>query len=195
MINDLASFRVTLASYMNRADMIQENLDNFIDNGRREASRAKAREQELTANLVLDANLSAPLPARFMAARALYTVAGVNVPQVASAFVNFKEGIGYRVVLDRMVLLGGGLVAGDTVQLDYYEYPSQLVADSDTNTFLLVNGDLWLWCAVKEGARFMRDAEMMQAAQAAVDDIGARIMLQATQGRQHGGPRVMRMVS
>jgi len=193
MISNLATLRIALADYLERQDATQGQLDQFIDNGRRQAARFNAREQEIAQLLTLDADLQAALPDRFKEARALYTVEGVNVPQIGSVFAPSDE-IGYRIMRDQVQLSGGGvLVPGDQVELLYFEYPSQLVADGDTNAFLVANADLWVWCAVQDGAAFYRNEALQETALGRVQDIGGRIQQTANKGRQYGGPRVMRL--
>ena len=193
MITNLSSLRLALADYINRSDIASATLDLFIDNGRREGARYQAREQEQFATLTLDADLRAPLPARYMAARAVYTVAGIVLPQIGSVFASVGSEGGYRVVGEELEAFGGGLEEGDELELHYYEFPSQLVADSDTNTFLTVNADLWLWCAVLEAGRYLRNEELTEAAVRAVETIGGRVSATANAGRQYGGPRQMKL--
>lgn len=193
MITDLASLRSALADYINRSDIAPATLDLFIDNGRREASRYQAREQEAFFTLTLGPDLRATLPARYMAARAVYTVEGIVLPQIGSVFASVGTEGGYRIVGTELEAFGGGLESGDELELHYYEFPAQLVVDTDTNTFLAANADLWLWCAAVEAARYLRNEELAAAASAAVDTIGGRINSTANAGRQYGGPRQMKL--
>lgn len=193
MITNLATLRAALAEYIDRADISSSMLDQFIDNGRREAARYQAREQEQFTLLTLQPDLRATLPARFMIARAVYTVEGIVLPQIGSVFANVGEEGGYRIVGEELEAFGGGLEPGDQLELDYFEFPSALSADSDTNTFLAANADLWLWCAVVEAARYLRNEELANAATAAVETIGERIASTANAGRQYGGPRQMKI--
>jgi hypothetical protein len=193
MISDLASFRVVLADYLNRDNLSADTLNTFIDVGRRAAARAKAREQEARILLTLTADLRSALPPRFMAARMLYTVAGIGIPQVSGVFASVGAEGGYRIIGGDIEVTGGGLKAGDQVELHYYEFPSALTQDADKNSFLEANADLWLWQAVAEGARYLQNEALANAAAQAVEQIGRGIETTAKEGRQHGGPRQMRV--
>jgi phospholipase/lecithinase/hemolysin len=193
MITDLQSLRAALVNYINRSDATEDQLNQFIDNGRRQAARFNAREQEQSAMLTLDTDLRAALPDGFKEARACYTVEGINIPQIGSAFAPPDEP-GYRVIRTQLQVIGGSaIVAGDQVELLYYEFPPQLVANADTGVFLQANGDLWLWCAAQDAAAYYRNEALQETAEQRVADIGARVASQANKGRQYGGPRVMRV--
>jgi hypothetical protein len=104
-----------------------------------------------------------------------------------------EEG-GYRVRVDKLEVFGGAaLEPGDQVELHYFEYPPELVADTDSNPFLLGNADLWLWAACMEAARYVRNPELLSTAQEALASIGGRIESLANKGRQYGGPRRMQI--
>lgn len=199
MISDLQSLRLALRDYVERNDMPDPTLDLFIDVGRRSAARVMSREQEAAATLTLAATPTngsgtffSALPPRFMAARRVSTADGRTLPQMSSAFVDSAGEPGYRIFgASYIEVFGEGLAVGDQIRVDYFEFPSPLVAAADTNTFLQANADLWLWHAVAEAARYLRNEELAQAAAGAIEQIGGGIEKTAREGRQHGGPRRM----
>jgi hypothetical protein len=189
-MNTIAELRAAVADYVNRADLSAQRIDGFIENGRRMIAQYLAREQEMAVVLTLDAENSAPLPARFMRVRAVYTAAGVNVPQVGSIFKS-SDAPGYRIIGQDIRVTGGGLVPGSTVELHYFETPEPLDDTTTTTDYLKANGDLWLWAACEDAARYLKDADLIEIAEAARAQIGGRVAMQANAGRQHNGPRRM----
>ena len=193
MITNLSEFRATLRDYLNRPELTDAQVDQFIDNGRRAAAQYLAREQEQVTTLTLDAELSAPLPARFLAARVAYLEGDQAISERSSVF-SPTEQPGYQVLAGRFRIVGdtqGQVVDGDQVTFHYYEFPEPLSGTVSITDYLTANADLWQWAAIEDGARFLDYKSMLESAIGAVGMIGPRVRALANSGRQWGGPRRM----
>ena len=192
-ITDFPTLRATVRDYLNHVTLTDAQLDIFLDNGRRSAAQFLAREQEAVADLTLDADLAAPVPPRFLAARVAYLFDGRAISEQGTVFAP-ADAPGYRILAGNFEIVGdaqGQITAGDIVTLHYYEFPEMLSDAVPVSAYLTANPDLWLWAAVADGARFLDNRSLMQGAQAAMTEIGPRVRALASSGRQWGGPRKM----